>query len=206
MMDTFKKWIVYEDDDILVINKPAGIASQGGVGVKISIDVLAEEHSQSKINHRLDKNVSGLLVLGKTPEGCVVNIKDKIYYAIVTGQVPESGIVSVKIGKVGIREGVCETGKLSTTYYECIEKLVKEKEYSLIKLRLETGRKHQIRVHMGECLKAPVLGDFKYGGEDMSRIYLHAYSVLVGGKLFTAPLPSEFQSKITELGFKTVIK
>lgn len=165
--------IVYEDDEIILINKKSGLASQGGVGVGKSVDTeLAAQIGQKVyLCHRLDKDTSGLLLCSKTPAAAnkwsrLVGEKSvkKEYLALCFGQPKNpSGKISLPIKEKG-------QSKSAVTYYEKAQLsdfLREEAEASnidvcLMKLTLATGRTHQIRIHLSQS-ELPIIGDDKYG-------------------------------------------
>lgn len=165
--------IVYEDDEIILINKRSGLASQGGVGVGKSVDTeLAAQIGQKVyLCHRLDKDTSGLLLCAKTPAAAnkwsrLVGEKSvkKEYLALCFGQPKNpSGKISLPIKEKG-------QSKSAVTYYEKAQLsdfLREEAEASnldvcLMKLTLATGRTHQIRIHLSQS-ELPIIGDDKYG-------------------------------------------
>ena len=165
--------IVYEDDEIILINKKSGLASQGGVGVGKSVDTeLAEQIGQKVyLCHRLDKDTSGLLLCAKTPAAAnkwsrLVGEKSvkKEYLALCFGEPKNpSGKISLPIKEKG-------QSKSAVTYYEKAQLsdfLREEAEASnldvcLMKLTLATGRTHQIRIHLAQS-ELPIIGDDKYG-------------------------------------------
>ena len=199
----FKKTIIFEDSDLIAINKPTGLASQGGINIKLSADVLADEYAGGKLMHRLDKSVSGLLLFGKSKEACNIPITEKTYYAILLGSLQESGIIADKIGSIGRSQQISELGKESITRFQTIEKQTFEGQiYSFAKIQISTGRKHQIRVHCALSLGCPVLGDTKYGGPTSEdRIYLHSFSCLIKSFELKAEFPADFTNKLQAIGF-----
>lgn len=174
--------VVYEDEHLAVINKPRGMVVHPGAGNFENTLVNALLHKfrgkLSSINgvirpgivHRLDKDTSGLLVIAKTDEAHIKlsealkshQIK-RIYYAICEGVLKEdSGVVNAPIGRHPVNRlkmAVVPNGKEAVTYFEVLERFDK---YTFIKLRLKTGRTHQIRVHMS-YIGYPLLGDSTYG-------------------------------------------
>ncbi|MBP3637906.1 MAG: RluA family pseudouridine synthase [Clostridia bacterium] len=171
--------IPYEDEHLLVINKPAPLASQSSAAYPDdSLENAAfaymgcpKDYVYRPVN-RLDKGTSGLMVVAKTPHMQHLLQKQlhteafqRIYLAVVEG-VPEPacGTVDAPIAKVeeaSIRRQVCPEGRPSVTHYQ-VEKASGGR--ALVRLRLETGRTHQIRVHMSH-MGWPVCGDFLYGSE-----------------------------------------
>lgn len=174
--------VVYEDEHLAVINKPRGMVVHPGAGnfENTLVNALLHKFSGrlSSINgvirpgivHRLDKDTSGLLVVAKTDEAHIKlsealkshQIK-RIYYAICEGVLKEdSGVINAPIGRHPVNRlkmAVVPNGKEAVTYFEVLERFDK---YTFIKLRLKTGRTHQIRVHMS-YIGYPLLGDSTYG-------------------------------------------
>lgn len=220
--------VIYKDDDIIVINKPAGIATQGGVGVRVSIDDLLEYlkfdyENKPKLVHRLDKDTSGILLIARKASSASKLTKsfrekdmEKIYLALVVGIPKElEAKVSYPLLKADIGAGKekvvvdLENGQNAVTYYKVLERL--GRKLCLVELRPITGRTHQLRVHMAE-IGNPILGDGKYGGKDAfieglsNKMHLHAYQIKVpddSGKIktYTAKLISPISDSFKELGF-----
>lgn len=170
--------IAYEDDDLLVINKPAGLVVHPGAGNRDGTLVNALLHHapqlanlpRAGIIHRLDKETTGLLVVAKTIAAhtdLVEQLQRRAFtreYDAVTNRVMVSGgTVDAPIGRHPSKRtsmAVTPDGKRAITHYRVVEKFL---DHSHIKLRLETGRTHQIRVHMAH-LKFPLIGDPLYSG------------------------------------------
>ncbi|MBL7139145.1 MAG: RluA family pseudouridine synthase [Bacteroidales bacterium] len=203
--------IIFEDDYLLVAEKPAGLLTvgdrgQGGTSFYKELLEYVKENTEGKerlyVVHRLDREVSGLLVFAKT-EKIQQQLKNdwnhtrKLYYALVEG-FPEkekgtirSWLEEGKEQKVfSGRES--EHSKLAITHYRIMDK---SPDYTLLEVELETGRKHQIRAHLSE-MGCPVVGDRKYGADDRfeRRIRLHAYYLSIKHPITGAPL--EFKSKM----------
>jgi 23S rRNA pseudouridine1911/1915/1917 synthase len=174
--------VVYEDDDVLVVDKPVGMVVHPGAGHAtgtLAAAVLAHAPGTSGVGgprrpgivHRLDKDTSGLLVLAKTPRAydaltaqLVARTVTRRYRAIVHGRVkaPE-GVVDAPIGRHPrdrLRMAVVPGGKRAVTRYTVLERFSR---FTDLEVRLETGRTHQIRVHLAS-LGHPVAGDELYGG------------------------------------------
>lgn len=221
----------YEDEHLLVINKPAGLVVHPAAGHESGTLVNALLHhcpdlpgiggeKRPGIVHRLDKDTSGLLVVAKT-ESAMINLsrqfKDrsvrKMYIALVKGKpVPEAGHIETLIGRHPTdrkkMSANVERGRTALTRYETTERFP---EATLLTLRIETGRTHQIRVHMAH-LGHPVLGDQLYGraralsnGTEVPRHMLHAYSLAFkhpatkGDMEFQAPVPEDMRALIQRL-------
>jgi 23S rRNA pseudouridine1911/1915/1917 synthase len=194
--------IVYSDDDIVVINKPVGVAahpSPGWSGPTATGSLTAMGHlltvygppERKGIVHRLDVGTSGLMVLAKS-ERAYVSLKDqfrdrtvgKIYHTLVQGHLdPLSGTIDAPIDRHpghSFRFAVMASGRPSITHYDTLEMF---RHASLLEVHLETGRTHQIRVHMS-ALRHPCCGDLMYGADPklaaklgLERQWLHAVSL-----------------------------
>ena len=208
--------ILYEDEDILVINKPAGMPVHPSMGnyENTLANGIAWYFSQKgkdfvyRCINRLDRDTTGALILAKNPlSAAVLSVQMKrrqirrTYLALVDGVLPESGVVDAPIarmeGSVITREVNFETGESAVTHYE---RLAVGRYYSLAELHLETGRTHQIRVHM-KYIGHPLPGDYLYH-PDYRRIQrqpLHSFQlefthpITKEPMLFTAPIPEDFR-------------
>lgn len=206
--------IVYEDDDLLVINKPAGMPihpSQGNYDNTLAnacawyFEKKGEPFTYRCIN-RLDRDTTGLLIIARHAYSAsllsTMVAKREIhreYRALVTGLLPEEGTVEAPIARVDgstiEREVNFETGEFARTHYKRLEY---KNGYSLASLKLDTGRTHQIRVHM-KHIGHPLPGDFLYNPDYsfISRQALHSYRLrfkhpITGEMLdFTAPIPDD---------------
>ena len=195
-----KPEIIYEDDDVVVVNKPAGLLSEAK-GEYCPERTLADF---GLICHRLDRDTSGVMILAKNEETQKMLKKQfqdrkvhKTYYAVVPGELK---LLEARIDLPMIRDlkrpttfRVDANGKEAETFYKVIKSNGK---YSLVELKPTSGRTHQLRVHM-KYLGHPIVGDRVYDGEKADRLLLHAKELeitLPGGKrkVFTADLPQEF--------------
>ncbi len=194
-----KSMVIYDDGDLVALNKPHGLATQGGGDEKRHIDGLAElltnkEGLRPRLVHRLDKETSGVLLMARSPEavralGAAFKGRaiKKIYWAITVGVPdPRDGTIRAPIGKVHgpIKDKMMideRDGKGAITDFIVLDHMGKEAAF--VAFSLETGRTHQIRVHAAEILQCPVLADRKYGGaasEELEtldippRLHLHA--------------------------------
>lgn len=191
--------VIYDDGDILAINKPAGIATQGGTNINRHIDGLLDALIDKKgvrprLVHRLDKDTSGVLLLARSSDmarkiGKIFQGRDirKIYWAI-TVPAPEinSGEIKaplLKAGGIGNEKMVVhEDGQHAVTLFDIIERA--HKQLAFVAFWPRTGRTHQIRVHANH-MGCPILGDGKYGGgaamidgiDHVRRVHLHARSI-----------------------------
>lgn len=214
--------IRYEDEDLLIIAKPAGLVVHPtrthltgtlANGVMAYYQQKGEQHSFRPVN-RLDKDTSGLMIVAKTQwahEGCARLQREhslmRTYQAIVHGRLPvEAGIIDAPIGLRDdsiIERMVRPDGQQARTHYRVLQTWA---TYSLVELQLETGRTHQIRVHMA-YLGHPLLGDDLYGGtrELIGRQALHAVRLSVPHPrskeliVLSEPLPADMAALVDEL-------
>ncbi len=221
--------IVYEDDCLLVINKPVGLVVHPGNGNESGTLVNAllfrqldlapgSDPLRPGIVHRIDKDTSGLLVVAKTEEALLFlqdQLKDhtmhREYLALVSGVIPENaGVINAPIARDKAhptKMAVDNDGKEATTYFE-VRKRYKTSGATLVDCRLKTGRTHQIRVHM-DYIGHPLVGDPLYGRGNR-KLYdkgqlLHAYRLSFihpaskKEMVFEAPLPLEFSEFLKTL-------
>ena len=179
-----KAIIEYQDDEILVLNKAAGVVctKEGRDSLDTLEDWLIKKYGDNKlprqgIVHRLDKGTSGLMVVAKTIKArnklmeIFKNRKiKKIYIALIGGDLSQEGEIKVPIARskyVFGRFAVSEEGKVAETHFRLIKKYkYLDKIYSLVEISLKTGRTHQIRVHFS-YLGWPLVGDLTYGGKEL---------------------------------------
>ena len=209
--------IIYEDDHIIVINKPSGLLSiasdneKRSTAYRILSDYVQQKdkHNRVFVVHRLDEDTSGVLMIAKdkvTQEKYQDNWNDLVskrgYYAIVDGILDKKqGTITSYLKKNAqnmMYSSKDKSGQYSITHY----KVIKEKgEYSLLDVNIDSGRKNQIRVHLGD-IGHHVIGDDKYGNptNPIKRLGLHAYELDIKdpytGKIFKfkAPIPNEFET------------
>lgn len=221
--------VIHEDTAAIVVNKPPGLATQGGTKTKDHLDRLLDGlvdagASRPKLVHRLDKDTSGALLVARTPRAAAYFSKSfsgrtarKVYWAIVTG-VPsvQDGLIDLPLAKQPGTGGEkmhvdeSENGQPARTRYRVIERAGNRAAW--VELQPLTGRTHQLRVHM-LAIGHPILGDGKYGGQDAfltgaisRKLHLHARRLRIdhpdGGKIdVTAELPEHFATTIAALGF-----
>jgi len=221
--------VLHEDDQMVVLNKPPGLAVQGGSKVTQSIDRMAvalvkEGEETPRLVHRLDRDTSGLLVLAKSAadarwltQAFRERQVEKWYMAVVVGETkPREGIVDAPIekGKSGAQEKMqlSDDGKRAETEYVTLDTV--HGTASLLAMQPLTGRTHQLRVHAA-ALGTPILGDGKYGGQGAylpndkiaKKLHLHARRLTLprSGKKplrLTAPLPDHMQQTMELLGLE----
>lgn len=217
--------IVYEDDDVIVINKPQGMVVHPAPGhdEHTLVNALLYHCPLSTINgtfrpgivHRIDKDTSGLLMVAKNDKAhrsLAKQLKDKTnireYVALVHGRIAEDeGTINAPIGrslKDRKKQAVVKDGRNAVTHFEVLKRY---RDYTLVKCILETGRTHQIRVHM-KYIGHPLVGDPLYGPKKTIKgngQFLHAGNLgfvhPTTGKLliFEAPLPKIFQECLEKL-------
>lgn len=217
--------IVYEDDDVIVINKPQGMVVHPAPGhdEHTLVNALLYHCPLSTINgtfrpgivHRIDKDTSGLLMVAKNDKAyrsLAKQLKDKTnireYVALVHGRIAEDeGTINAPIGrslKDRKKQAVVKDGRNAVTHFEVLKRY---RDYTLVKCILETGRTHQIRVHM-KYICHPLVGDPLYGPKKTIKgngQFLHAGKLgfvhPTTGKLliFEAPLPKIFQECLEKL-------
>jgi 23S rRNA pseudouridine955/2504/2580 synthase len=190
----FESCIIFEDDELIVINKPNGIATQGGSGTTYHIDGLVHLYATSKINkytprlvHRLDKETSGILIITKSLEACHImqqifftGMVEKTYWAICNDIPPQKeGVIDMPIRKdydSKIEKMITdhEKGKKAITHYRLMRSF---HEGSFLELKPKTGRTHQLRVHL-QAIGCPIRSDSKYGKRIAKNpLFLHAYEI-----------------------------
>ncbi|MDR3312394.1 MAG: RluA family pseudouridine synthase [Spirochaetaceae bacterium] len=208
--------ILYQDDAILVINKPAGLAVQGGVGIVRSVDTVLAEVTGTKVFpvHRLDKDTSGILVVAKSAAAAAVwapllasGGAQKEYAALCLEFPPHpQGTLDSAVGKIGAeKSAVTRYRTLRTTRRGGVR-------FSLLAVTLGTGRTHQIRIHLAGA-GCPILGDDRYGDfaanraaarhMAVKRLCLAACSLTIPlageRRTFTVDLPEHMRRAITEI-------
>jgi 23S rRNA pseudouridine1911/1915/1917 synthase len=211
--------ILYIDDNVIVINKPVGVLShaKGALNEEFTVADFFKRYSIYNIDtnrpgiiHRLDRDTSGVMIGARNPETAVMLQKQfadrktkKVYFAILDG-IPklDKANIDLPIGRNPSAPStfrVDSKGKSALTKYEII---ATNDKYSLVKLQPQTGRTHQLRVHM-KYINTPILGDKVYG-KSANRLYLHAYSLEItipngNRQTFIAPLPHDITDYFPEV-------
>lgn len=208
--------IIHEEAEFLLLDKPAGwVTTSEGVGVVESLENWLRlrkkiDLPRAGLVHRLDKGTSGLVLVAKN-QASLINLQKqfkqrtviKIYWALVEGEAVATGQIEMPIKRsVFSKFAVDPDGRMAISRFVRIEKYKMEgRNYSLMEVRLMTGRTHQIRVHFS-YLGWPLAGDRVYGGKillGMNRPFLHAKSLgfrhPVGGEFlnFESPIPDELK-------------
>ena len=207
--------IIYEDKDIIVINKPSGLLTvatekeKNKTAYHLVMEYLKKKNKNNRIFiiHRLDKDTSGIIMFAKNERAKHLYqdnwndiVKKRCYYAVIDGKMEnKEGTIKSYLKENGnmVYSVKDRSGKLAITEYKVLKE---RKNISLLDINLKTGRKNQIRVHMKEN-KTPILGDLKYGEKNklINRLALHAYKLElinpVTKKLLTfeVNMPNEFK-------------
>jgi 23S rRNA pseudouridine955/2504/2580 synthase len=220
--------VLTRDRAAIVLNKPPGLATQGGTGTREHVDGLldafADTGPRPRLVHRLDKDTSGVLLIARTPGSAAFFSKRfstrsarKIYWALVAG-VPdiEDGLIELSLAKQPGSGGEkmmvdeSEQGLSARTRYRVLDRAGNRAAW--VELQPLTGRTHQLRVHMA-AIGHPIIGDGKYGGPESfltgsisRKMHLHARRLIIdhpdGTPLdVTAPLPAHFAASMEQLGF-----
>lgn len=216
--------VIYEDEDCVVVEKPIGVLthSKGVFNPEATVASWLHSHVQAElaetdtgpnnragIVHRLDRATSGLIVCAKTTTALTWLQKQfsqrkvkKTYIAVVKGvfEHPEA-VIDLPIERDPKKPQtfrVGQNGKVATTTYKVLKC---DGTHSLVELKPQTGRTHQLRVHM-QYLKHPIVGDTLYGGEVAERMYLHAHELELTlpnhqRTVFTSPTPPDFANQLT---------
>jgi 23S rRNA pseudouridine955/2504/2580 synthase len=222
--------VLYRDASVIVLDKPHGLAVQGGPGIAKHLDgmldALAFDGERPKLVHRLDRDTSGVLVLARTVTAAAALAKafrgrdvKKIYWAVVVGEPEHAGgriemALAREHGARGERTVPAAPGQKdaarATTDYDVLD--VAKRRAAMLELRPLSGRTHQLRVHCAEALRCPILGDGKYAGplahmEGLSgNLHLHARALVLphpeGGTLeVAAPAPEHMVETLRFFGF-----
>jgi 23S rRNA pseudouridine1911/1915/1917 synthase len=212
---TIKLKVLYEDDDCVVIIKPVGLLthSKGEFNPEATVETWLRSRTKltgvrAGIVHRLDRATSGVMICAKTPEALKWLQKQfsqrktkKTYFAVVKGVLKQpEAIIDMPImrnPKAPATFRVGNNGKSAITTYKVV---ASNGEYSLVELKPETGRTHQLRVHLNH-IGHPIVGDYMYDGKQHERLMLHAYSLELtllnrDRATFYAPVPKTFKTMV----------
>ncbi|MDE1467041.1 RluA family pseudouridine synthase [Aurantiacibacter sp. D1-12] len=227
-IDEAEDMLITRSKAALVLNKPPGLATQGGTKTNKHVDGLldafaGEDEQRPRLVHRLDKDTSGVLLVARTAGSAAFFSKrfsgrsaKKIYWALVVG-VPDihEGTIEAPLAKQPGTGGEkmhvdMESGQPAKTVYRVVERAGNTAAW--VELQPFTGRTHQLRVHMA-AIGHPIVGDGKYGGQDAfltgsvsRKMHLHARRLIIDGPKgedldVTAPLPEHFAQSMEQLGF-----
>ena len=223
---TLEKNILYEDDALLVLNKPSGLAVHGGSGIKYglieALRLIRPKTDYFELAHRIDRETSGCLIVAKKrstlrylQEQMRNRRISKVYRALATGKWPR-GMKRIDLPLMAFEQKTGEKivrvnpkGKKSVTIFSVMKRY---RNFTLLEASLETGRTHQIRVH-AQYIGCPLAGDSKYGLDDINkdirksglkRMFLHAFkigfSLPCGKNIFIeAPMPSDLSEHLMQL-------
>lgn len=226
---TLKHAILFENKEVAIINKPQGLAVQGGSGQKQNVDAMlpflfSHAEEKAKLVHRIDKDTTGLLIIAKTRKAAAQLTESfkkkqiqKRYLALVMGVPhPRQGDINLPLAKGDVGAGKekmqidHERGQKALSRYRVID--FAHQKAALVELEPVTGRTHQLRVHMA-AIGHPIVGDMKYGGKEAvldkaeKKLHLHAWQVelpplpfLPKNKQFKAPLPPHLEAILAFLG------
>jgi 23S rRNA pseudouridine955/2504/2580 synthase len=226
-----ERMVIYRDASVLVLDKPHGLPVQGGPNIARHLDGMLdalqfEAEERPRLVHRLDRDTSGVLVLGRTVQAAAFLAKafrgrdvEKTYWAIVTPQpeIPE-GRIDLPLAKIGGPRGERmeavedpNEGARAVTDFRTLD--AAKRRVAWLEMNPLTGRTHQLRVHCAEGLGAPIVGDGKYGGAAAhldglsNQLHLHARALRLphpdGGVLeAAAPLPPHMKETFAYFGFE----
>ncbi len=222
--DFMRQLVIYKDDNVIVLNKPSGLAVQGGTKTTRHIDgMLAalqfDKPEKPRLVHRIDKDTSGLLVLARDRKNADLLTKafrehllEKEYLALVSGcPAAEEGEIKAPLAKIGENAVVRPDGKPATTIYRVLDN--SGDKFALLAVAPLTGRTHQIRAHL-QHIGCPIVGDDRYFGqtrqkyaEISDKLHLHAYKINLSAiynkkLLLKAALPSYFKQSLETLGIR----
>lgn len=229
--EEIRSLVIHKDDQVIVLNKPPGLAVQGGTGTERHVDGMLDAlrfgfDERPRLVHRLDKDTSGLLLIARTGQAAKrlgQSFRDreteKLYWAVVVGVPPKpEGAIDLPLAKrPGARDRELmqvdhENGQKALTHFQVLDRAARRA--ALLALWPRTGRTHQLRVHCA-AIGCPILGDGKYGGEeallaavaDARRLHLHARRLALphpsgkGELVIDAQPPPHFRRTVEAFGF-----
>lgn len=216
MIDRIRACIIEENDDFTVLDKPAGVAVQGGSGLQWGLmDVLARMGEGYRPVHRIDRATSGVLVVARNHRAARELQKafsnqtvEKRYLALLEGELAEEKLsVTAPLKKIRDASGqrriiAAPDGLSAVTHFKVLERVG---GYSYVEARIETGRTHQIRAHAAS-IDHPLAGDERYNlhpaPTGLNRLFLHAHCLKLpwpSEQVFSAPLPDELSAVLDQL-------
>jgi 23S rRNA pseudouridine955/2504/2580 synthase len=230
-IDIVQGAVIHQDEDVIVLDKPPGLAVQGGTGTGRHLDMMLDAlrfgaTERPRLVHRLDKDTSGVLVLARSAAAAAKltaafreKATRKVYWAVTVGvPKPHQGRIDLALGKVAGQAGERvaadpDEGKRAVTLYRVVEHAAARAAF--VALAPVTGRTHQLRVHMAAAVGTPILGDGKYGGAaahlagapEPRMLHLHARALAIphprrGILRVTAPLPLHMRRTFQFFGFE----
>ena len=223
-----RNMVLYKDEEIIVLNKPAGLAVQGGSKTTKHIDGLLDAlrfsyEERPRLVHRLDKETSGILIIARTAksaENLSYLLKTKAirknYWALVEGlPSPKEGkieapLIQKKLSEHFEKRMVDNEGVFALSLYKVQDHLMNK--VSWLQMSPLTGRTHQLRIHAADILKTPILGDRRYGAKGKiadslpRKMFLHARAICIPRTdkkelIVEAPLPEHFKVAFQQFGF-----
>ncbi len=210
-LESLRRCIIHNDADIVVFDKPAGLAVQGGTGIRKSVDKMAAAlfpYDKISLVHRLDRETSGILVVAKNQRAAQILANEfqtksahKEYLALLNGDVkPAHGVIDNYMVKgqvfdepTRINGGTGQRPQRAITEYDVLSRA--GGHLSWVRFAPKTGRTHQLRVHSAMCLHAPIVGDMLYGADKQLDGALR--SVLATNNLFLLAYKLTFQHPST---------
>jgi 23S rRNA pseudouridine1911/1915/1917 synthase len=234
--------IIYEDDDLLILNKPSNLVVHPGAGnpdytlvnALIHYDPNLKQLPRGGLIHRLDKNTTGLIIIGKNPVAynrLAKNMQERKikrhYIALCQGRIISGNTIDLPIDRdprSRVKMAVCESGRRAVTHYRVNERF---RAHTLINVELETGRTHQIRVHLNHsgyplvgdptyrkqiALECPISEELKTACRDFKRQALHAARLMLNHPItglrieVTAPLPEDFEQLLKAMQLDRSLK
>ncbi len=227
-----ERMVIHQDDQVIVLDKPHGLAVQGGPGITRNLDAMLDalrfgHEERPRLVHRLDRDTSGVLILARDAASAAHLARsfrgrdaEKTYWAVVVGEPsPPEGRITMALVKQGGARGERTTAAheddpeaaRAVTDFRTLD--VARRRAAWLEMNPLTGRTHQLRVHAAEALRCPILGDGKYGGAEAhmeglsGQLHLHARALRLphpaGGVLeVAAPPPRHMQETFAFFGFE----
>ncbi len=221
-IDFIRSLVIFKDENLIAINKPSGLAVQGGTNTSFHVDGLLDglkfdNEERPKLVHRIDKDTSGVLLLARHRKAADLltgafrerRLK-KTYLALVSGcPRPSEGEIKAPLEKVGEKMVVGPGGQSARTLYRVLDSV--GERFALVEASPLTGRTHQIRAHL-ESVGCPIIGDDRYFGSERKKfnlfadkLHLHAYKIDLSAIynkdiVIAAPLPAHFKASLEAAG------